>query len=306
MSKVPKITVIGASNIDLIGFSKDPLIYKDANIGRLETILGGVGRNISENLMRLGFDVEFLSVFADDEFSKTIKASCSDLGISIKHSLTLKDAKTSIYLAIMDRFNDLALGLTAMDIYDDVPESIILDNLEVIAQNEYCILETNLPSSILELVTKKLPDLKFVLEGVSAKKALKAKSILDKLYILKCNNLEAELLSDIKVEYEEDYEKIIEHFLNLGVKKVFITLGKDGVAYGDKNEIFISRNKIIEAVNTNGAGDAFTAGLLYGEIKGKELFDMVNIGAACARITIQHQNAVHPDICEQMVLDEMD
>lgn len=306
MSKTPKITVIGASNIDLIGFSKDPLIYKDANIGRLETILGGVGRNISENLKHLGFDVEFLSVFADDEFSKTLKDSCTDLGISIKHSLTLKDAKTSIYLAIMDRFNDLALGLTAMDIYDDVPDALILENLEVIAQNDYCILETNLPSSILELVTEKLPDLKFVLEGVSAKKALKAKSILDKLYILKCNNLEAELLSDIKVEYEEDYEKIIEHFLNLGVKKVFITLGKDGVAYGDKNEIFISKNKIIEAVNTNGAGDAFTAGLLYGELKGMELFDMVNIGAACARITIQHQNAVHPDICEQMVLDEMD
>jgi len=306
MSKVPKIAVIGASNIDLIGFSKDPLIYKDANIGRLETILGGVGRNISENLIRLGIDVEFLSVFADDEFSKTIMDSCTDLGISIKHSLTIKDAKTSIYLAIMDRFNDLALGLTAMDIYDNVPEAFILDNLDVIAQNEYCILETNLPSSILELVTEKLPDLKYVLEGVSAKKALKAKSILDRLYILKCNNLEAELLSDIKVEYEEDYEKIIEHFLNLGVKKVFITLGKDGVAYGDENEIFISKNKIIEAVNTNGAGDAFTAGLLYGEIKGMELFDMVNVGAACARITIQHQNAVHPDISEQMVLNELD
>ena len=306
MSKVPKIVVIGASNIDLIGFSKDPLIYKDANIGRLETILGGVGRNISENLVRLGFDVEFLSVFGDDEFSKTIKDSCNELGISIKHSLTLKDAKTSIYLAIMDRFNDLALGLTAMDIYDEVPDSFILDNLEVIGQNEYCILETNLPSSTLELVTEKLKDVRFILEGVSAKKALKAKSILDKLYILKCNNLEAELLSDIKVEYEEDYEKIIEHFLNLGVKKVFITLGKDGVAYGDKNEIFISKNRIIEAVNTNGAGDAFTAGLLYGELKGMELFDMVNIGAACARITIQHQNAVHPDMCEQMVLDEID
>lgn len=306
MSATPKITVIGASNIDLIGFSKDPLIFKDANIGRLETILGGVGRNISENLIRLGFDVEFLSVFADDEFSKTIMDSCHDLGISIKHSLTLEDAKTSIYLAIMDRFNDLALGLTAMDIYDNVPDSFILDKLDVIAQNEYCILETNLPGSILELVTEKLPNLKYVLEGVSAKKALKAKSILDKLYILKCNNLEAELLSDIKVEYEEDYEKIIEHFLNLGVQKVFITLGKDGVAYGDKNEIFISKNKIIEAVNTNGAGDAFTAGLLYAEFKGMEIFDMVNVGAACARITIKHQNAVHPDMSEQMVLDEMD
>ena len=109
-----------------------------------------------------------------------------------------------------------------------------------------------------------------------------------------------------KLIHESDYERIIEHFLDIGVNKVFITLGKDGVAYGDKNEIFISKNKIITPVNTNGAGDAFTAGLLYGEFKGLDIFDMVNWGSACARITIQHKNAVHPDICEEMVIKAME
>ena len=284
MAGNPKITVIGAANIDLIGFSKGKLTYKDANIGSLETILGGVGRNIAENLKRLDFDVEFLSVLADDEFSKTIIDSCADLGISIKHSLTLEHRKTSVFMAILDRYNDLALGLSAMDIYDDIPDTFILDNLDVIAQNDYCILETNLPTSILELVTEKLPNVRFALEAVSAKKALKAKPILDRLYILKCNALEAELLSNMKVNYESDYEKLVAHFLELGVKKVFITLGKDGVAYGDENEVFISKNNIITPVNTTGAGDAFMAGLLYGETKGFELYDMVKFASYCAQI----------------------
>lgn len=305
MSDRPKITVIGASNIDLIGFSKDKLIYKDANIGSLETILGGVGRNIAENLRRLDFDVEFFSVFADDEFSKTIIDSCKELGISIDHSLILENNKTSMYIAIMDNKNDLALGISAMDIYDNLPDSFIMDKLDLIGQNEYCILETNLPTRILELVTINLPNVKFALEAVSAKKALKAKSILNRLYILKCNILEAELLSDIKVELESDYERIAEHFLNLGVNKVFITLGKDGVVYGDKNEIFIGKNKIIQAVNTNGAGDAFMAGLIYGEHKGVDMFNLVQYGSACARITIQHKNAVHPDISEAKMLEAM-
>ena len=161
MSGNPKITVIGAANIDLIGFSKDKLIYRDSNIGNLETILGGVGRNIAENLVRLGLGVEFISVFADDDFSKKIIDSCNELNISIEHSLTLKERNTSLYVAIMDRFNDLALGLSAMDIYNDLPESFILDKLDIIAQNDYCILETNLPTSILELVTEKLPNTRF-------------------------------------------------------------------------------------------------------------------------------------------------
>jgi len=300
-----KITVIGAANIDLIGFSKEELIYQDSNAGHLETILGGVGRNISENLKHLDFDVEFLSVLSDDEFSKTIINSCNDLGISIEHSLIKENSKTSIFMAIMDKFNDMALGLTAMDIYDDVPDAFILDNLNVIAKSDYCVIETNLPTSILELVTHQLPNMRFALEAVSAKKALKAKSILDKLYILKCNAMEAELLSGIKVKYEIEYEQVVAHFLNLGVKKVFITLGMDGVAYGDENEIFIDKNKIISPVNTTGAGDAFMAGILYGESKGLELYDMVQFASGCAQITIMHQNAVHPDICVQKVLDTL-
>lgn len=305
MSNNSKITVIGAANIDLIGFSNEELIYQDSNTGHLETILGGVGRNIAENLKHLEFDVDFLTVLADDEFSKIIVDSCNNLGISIEHSLIKKNSKTSIFMAIMDKANDMALGLTAMDIYDDLPDDFILNNLDVISKSDYCVIETNLPTSTLELVTEKLPNMRFALEAVSAKKALKAKSILDKLYILKCNAMEAELLSGIKVNYEIEYEKVVAHFLNLGVKKVFITLGMDGVAYGDENEIFIDKNKIISPVNTTGAGDAFMAGILYGETKGMELYDMVQFASACAQITIMHQDAVNPDICVQKVLDTL-
>lgn len=303
MSEKPKITVIGASNIDLIGFSKEKLIFKDSNIGTIETILGGVGRNIAENLTRLDVNVEFLSVFADDEFSKSIIHSCNTLDISIKHSVTITGGKSSFFMAIMDYHHDMALGLSAMEIYDTIPDSFILNNLEVIAQNEYCLLETNMPTHILELVTQKLPNIKFAMEAVSSRKALKTQSILDRLYILKCNLLEAELLSNMKIEYESDYEKLVQHFLDLGVKKVFITLGRDGVVYGDDKEISISRNKIITPVNTNGAGDAFMAGLLYGELKNMELYDMVKFASGCAQITIQHKNAVNPDLNVPFVIE---
>jgi len=51
--------------------------------------------------------------------------------------------------------------------------------------------------------------------------------------------------------------------------------------------------------------DAFMAGILYGETKGMELYDMVQFASACAQITIMHQDAVNPDICIQKVLDTL-
>jgi len=272
MSNQPKITIIGAANIDLIGYPKEKLIYKDANIGTLETILGGVGRNIAENLSRLGFKVEFLSVL------------------------------TSVFMAILDNQNDLALGLTAMNIFNDIPDSFILNNLNIIGQNDYCVLETNMPTRILELVTNELPNTHFALDAVSGKKALKAKTILNKITILKCNLLEAELLSGIKVNNERGYRDLVMHFIDLGVKKVFISLGKNGVVYGDAKGFYKIDIDFIKPVNTIGAGDSFMAGLLYGELQKFNIHKMVQFANACAGITIQNKNTVNPEINEKLIL----
>ncbi len=298
----PKITVIGAANIDLIGYPKRELIYKDSNIGTVETIFGGVGRNIAENLSRLGFKVEFLSVLGKDNFSKKIIDSCIELDISTKYCKIINDHSTSVFMAIMDEQNDLALALTAMSIYNNIPDSFILNNLSIINQNDYCVLETNIPKRILELVTSQLPNIHFALDTVSGKKALKAKSILNKLTILKCNLIEAELLSDIKVKNEKDYEILILYFINLGVKKVFITLGKNGIVFGDSKGFHKMDVNYLTPINTTGAGDSFMAGLLYGETQKFNIHKMVQFANACAQMTVQHKNTVHPEISEKLIL----
>jgi len=302
LSKKPQITIIGAINIDLIGYPKNKLIFQDDNVGQIETILGGVGRNIAENLARLDFEVEFLSVFADDHFSKKITDSCNSLGISIKNSLIIKNSKTSVFMAIMNQQNDMALGISAMDIYDDVSDSFILDNKASISKNEYCVIETNLPKNILELVTKKFSNIKFALDAVSGTKALKAKSILHRLHILKCNLIEAELLSDIKTTSETDYSKLVQHFIDLGVIKVFITLGKNGLIYGDKNGVHRAKTKFIKPVNTTGAGDSFMAGLILAEFNQFNIHKMAKTATTCAQLTIQHKNTVHPGLNKQFIL----
>jgi pseudouridine kinase len=297
-----KITVIGAANIDLIGYPNNKLIFKDDNVGKLSTVLGGVGRNIAENLARLNFEVEFLSVLADDVYANKVIDSCRDLNISIKHSLFLKQSSSSIFMAVMDIHNDMALGLSSMSIYDTVSDELITNNIDIIKQNDYCILETNMPQNILELVCSKSPNTKYALDAVSGTKALKAKSILRHLYILKCNLIEAELLSEIKMCSEDDYQKLVNHFLDLGVKKVFITLGKDGLIYGDDTGVFREYSEYIKPINTTGAGDSFMAGLLFGELKNYDIHQMAKIAITCAQLTIQHKHTVHPDMSEDLIL----
>ena len=50
----PYILVLGASIVDIIGFSKREFKAKDSNPGAIKISLGGVCRNIAENLARVG------------------------------------------------------------------------------------------------------------------------------------------------------------------------------------------------------------------------------------------------------------
>ncbi len=292
MSKGNQITVFGASNVDITGYTKATLIYKDANIGSMKTTAGGVGRNIAENLQRLDFKVDLISVFGDDPLSDFLQKDCQKKGLQINKSLFVKDAPASTFIAIMDEQNDLALGISAMTLYDELPEKDFIAHLPDQLYSEYSILETNFSSEILQAIIQKYPGQKFVLDTVSGKKSLRALAVLKDLYILKTNLLEAEMMSGMEIKSDTDLDKLVRFFIDKGVQKVFITLGKNGVIYGDKNHLNRQPTIATHIVNTIGAGDSFVAGLVYADSLQLNLDQMATYGMAAASITVQHPEAV--------------
>jgi len=295
------VTVIGAANVDITGFTNQKLIYKDANIGHMKTSPGGVGRNIAENLTRLDFYVNLISIFGDDALSTYIIDSCKKLSLHLADSLFLKQAATSTFLAIMDQHNDLALGLSAMDIYDELSTDFIASKIAHINASDYVVLETNMPENILEFVVKNAPTPKYILDTVSGKKALKSKNILPYLHILKMNLLEANMLSGLCIEEKKDYIKLIQYFLDKGVKQVFITLGSEGVIYGNQSTIGNQASIPTEIINTIGAGDSFVSGIIYADSLGMDIHKTAYIGMQCASITVQHDAAVSPKLTSTLL-----
>ena len=57
----PYVVVIGGANMDICGTSHDNLLLGDSNPGKVRTSAGGVGRNIAENLARLGSDTRLMT-----------------------------------------------------------------------------------------------------------------------------------------------------------------------------------------------------------------------------------------------------
>jgi len=303
IDEAPYLVVLGGANVDIVGFTDVPLILKDSNQGTLKISMGGVGRNIAENLIRLGLTTKLISVIGDDANGQQLKIHAQQIGLDVSDSLFLKNQATSVHLAIMDENNDMALGLSAMSIFDQFNLAFIKKKQAILQKATCIVLDTNMPKAVLDEVATNYPHKKIFLDAVAGSKALRAKDTLPYLYTLKVNRLETEILSGIKIITKRTFYKIADYFHKTGVKNLCITLGSEGVFYSNAAERgFIKPSEEISVINTNGAGDAFMAGLIFSDYKDYTLKESVQLGMACALITLTHEDNVHPQLQQKLII----
>ena len=67
---MPRVIVIGGANVDIKGRASGTFVATTSNPGEVTVSVGGVGRNIAENLARLGIEVSLLTVLGNDSNSQ--------------------------------------------------------------------------------------------------------------------------------------------------------------------------------------------------------------------------------------------
>ncbi len=298
------ITVFGAANTDLVGFPQEGLVFNDSNKGMIRMLPGGVGRNIAENLARLGQKVSLVSAFGDDFFRTFLTEHSRSLGISLDESLLIPGYSSAVFSAVLNRNNDLAVAIADMRIYDKLTPAHFQRDFPSLQSADYAVLETNFPASVLDYLVNRYPDRKWVLDTVSGDKAKRAEPVLSQLHILKTNLIEAEVLTGLSAR-ESRYEDMVRYFLNEGVEHVFITLGKEGVIYGHRDYIQYQPPVPSKVLNTIGAGDAFLSGVLFGFIQGLEPDLIARAGLIAAGLTVQSERVVSDDMRPQAILEKL-
>ena len=97
----------------------------------------------------------------------------------------------------------------------------------------------------------------------------------------------------------DDPEKVAEHYLALGTKKIVISLDKKGAYFKSAKESGVTPTfRADKVVDTTGAGIAFAAGLISGVIDDIPLAEAVVRANACGCIAIQKEGIYFPDASE--------
>ena len=285
--------VVGGVNMDIGGRSFANLVGEDSNPGSISMSLGGVGRNIAHNLSLMGTDVRLLTAYGDDFSGQKIAASCSELGIDISHALRLTDAATSTYLYIAGPEGDMALALSDMEICKRISPAYLAANLPMIQNAQVVVADANIPEESLVYLAENCTQPLFC-DPVSTTKAEKLRSILPKIHTLKPNRLEAELLSGVRIQNKEDVAEAARVLLSKGVRRVFISMGADGVYAATEAEQLWLANLPGHMVNTTGCGDAFMAALVWAYLEGTNLRNTALAGLAAGSIAMESPETINP------------
>jgi len=307
---MPPLLAIGSAALDITArLTRAPLPTTDVP-GQITLKPGGVARNIAENLARLGVPIVFAGIMGADPQARVLIELSRAAGLSVRPLTRSVPAPDDLY-----RFKLPALLPTATlnvvlapdgrqiagafsgDILEALQPGDLDQVQDVIADAPVIICDGGLPADVLLRLRDLLPDdAFFYCNPGSVALTPRLVPLLDRLDLITCNHLEAQTLTQTKVDSPA---KLISSALILvkqGVRRAVVTFGARGLAYADEERSLYQPARPTHLVDATGAGDALAAALIEALLRDEPIGTCLQRGLAAAAITCESEDTVASSI----------
>lgn len=298
-----KVLCIGAAHIDRKATAQSDVLLGTSIPVSVSASLGGVARNVAENLARLQCPGALLSRIGNDAEGEMVLSGCRSLNIDTRMLSRSTAFPTASYTALIDRKGDMIVGLANMEIYDELTPSLLEPLMPEMQKHSLWFVDTNLPVATLKSILASSRRFATVfVDPVSVAKAKKLQGLLANIDYLFPSRDEAEALSGISIRTGSDAERAGKKLCGLGVKHAVITLGAEGVCVTSAGSSW--RLPALAAASVHdvtGAGDALAAGVIFGIVTSLPLGASIRFGIAAATLTIETDYTVNPLLSAQLL-----
>jgi len=280
--------VIGGANLDIKAKSTTRPVAATSNPSVVTTKPGGVARNIAHNLARLDIDVGLLSVVGDDAVGESLLAATAAAGVDIS-ACKIGLGVTGTYIAFLDEQGELITAANDMGVLQALTPELIQKHAAEIQSAKFVLADCNLHIDTLLALAALAKD-KLIIEPVSVEKSQRLKILMDgtPVFLATPNLDQIEALTGSRLP-----PLAAQSLERMGLKNLVIHAGADGAyAYADGLLTHIAaRAKTV--LDVTGAGDAATAGLICGLIKGMPLVKAAELGQElAAKVLASHASTL--------------
>lgn len=234
--------------------------------------IGGAPFNVAAHATKLGFQTAFISAVGDDELGQEALAHVMQLGLNTKYIRTVKDMPTgSVRVFLKDGQPDYDINRPAAYDHTTLSDTDIQHLADTNPQWLYFgTLEQMSPMtmSVLQRLLTAIPEARRFYD-VNLRKESYTPLLIERLLtdttVLKINDNEADALADMFSmgnKRDEAFCKAIATRFDL--ECVCITRGENGCVIWQGKCFVESSGHAISLADAVGAGDAFSAALMYG------------------------------------------
>lgn len=295
------IAGIGGANMDIHGKADNGIMMRDSNPGTLHASLGGVCRNICENLARLGGKVKLVTVVGDDANGKMIVKGCEEAGIDMSHVRVIEGERSSSYVSLLDEKGDMLIAMSDMHIIKRLDEAFIDDAIDVLCNADIVVCDGNLSVAAIEYLTE-VCLAPMYLDPVSTAWAKEFAPYIGYFDTVKPNRMELAALTGMPVDTTAQVVAACDSLLKKGVRRVFVSLGEEGMLYrGREGTIQRVARPYPDMINATGAGDASMAGIVWASRQGMTADEIVCVGMAAGMIAIASPDTISKEMTPENI-----
>lgn len=303
----PGVVVIGAATLDMKGRPKSSMVAGTSNPGYIRVSPGGVGRNVAENLARLGVPTTLLSAVGDDSVGRQVLETTRAGGVDVSRVIVSSDWPSATYLAVVDENGRPALSIDDMQIMQLVTPKYIYAHRRWIKEASMVVLDANLsPAAIASAISACTKwNVPLCIDPVSIALAPRLRPHLSQVYMVIPNEDQAEVLCGMPASDSFQASAAAQRLVALGVDTAVITLAEKGLVYATSDESGRVPAINIEVVDPTGGGDALTGAVVFGLVNGFSVSEAVRLGVSAAALTLTSTGTVYPHLSLERLYDQL-
>ena len=252
--------------------------------------IGGKGANQAVAAGRSGANIAFIACTGDDDIGESVRKQLAKDNIDIAPISVISGESTGVALIFVNGEGENVIGIHA-GANAALSPALVEAQHERIAQASALLMQLESPIESVLAAAKIAHQNKTMVALNPAPARELSDELLALVDIITPNETEAEKLTGIRVENDEDAAKAAQALHAKGIHTVLITLGSRGVWASVNGEGQRVPGFKVEAVDTIAAGDTFNGALITALLEETPLPEAIRFAHAAAAIAVTRKGA---------------